>query len=364
MSGYSDRLAAFWRHNRLFTALLELTYRCNLDCVFCYNDLALTGRPLTLERYRSLLDELAGLGALHVALSGGEPLAHPDFFAIGAHARARGFAVRVKSNGHALRGALARRLCDEVDPYLVELSLHGAAAATHERQTRVPGSFTRLLANLEELCALGVRVQLNATLTRWNEEEIEGMFALADRHGLPLQVDPEVTPRDDGDSSPLALAPSRAGVRRLLALQLARVEGARAAGAPAPPPVGKQADAEGAPVAAGKFCGAGSSHLTIDPFGNVFPCVQWRRPVGNVHDAPLAEIWRDSPALAEVRRLEGEILERVEALGSDGRGLGFCPGLADQTSGDPRRFYPTALERLELRREIERERRPRLPVVG
>src|SRR6185295_4685519 len=161
----------------------------NLDCFFCYNDLGAVGRPLSLEQYCDLFAELAGLGVLNLTLSGGEPLAHPDFLPLGARARELGFVVRVKSNGHALRGELARRLRDEVDPFLVEVSLHGASAATHDRQTRVPGSFERLLANLGELRALGLRVKINSTLTAWNEGEIEEMYALADRLGLPLQLD-------------------------------------------------------------------------------------------------------------------------------------------------------------------------------
>ena len=362
-ASYGEKLATFWRDNRLFTVLFELTYRCNLDCSFCYNDLGLAGRPLTLARYREVIDELAGMGAMHLALSGGEPLAHPDFFAIGSHARERGFVVRIKSNGHALRGALARRLRDEVDPYLIEISIHGARAATHDRQTRVPGSFERLLANLEELNALGIRVQLNATLTAWNEAEIGELFALTDRLGLPLQVDPEVTPRDDGDRTPLEITASRAGIRRLFELQRERVARAAAEGAPPPPPVGKQADSAGTPVTAGKYCGAGSSHLTVDPYGNVYPCVQWRRPVGNLHETTVAEIWSSSRGLAEVREVEGEVLANVEALGPDGRDLGLCPGLAEQLTGHAARIYPAAAERLELRRAVASAGHAKLPIV-
>ena len=29
----------------LHSAMLELTYRCNLDCFFCYNDKDATGEP-------------------------------------------------------------------------------------------------------------------------------------------------------------------------------------------------------------------------------------------------------------------------------------------------------------------------------
>lgn len=347
MGEHSRRIQGFWRDNQLFSALLELTYRCNLDCAFCYNDVGLKGRPLTRQRYGELLEELAELGVLHLALSGGEPLAHPDFFTIGARARELGFVIRVKSNGHALRGALARRLRDEVDPYRVEVSLHGARAETHDRQTRVPGSHERLLANLAELKSLGVRLQINSTLTRWNESEIEGMFAIADRLETPLQIDPEVTQRDDGDRSPLSLRATAEGLRRLYALQMERDRRGAAAdepAAPVAPIVVRQGDAVAPPVAtSGKYCGAGSSNVCVDPYGGVYPCVQWRRPVGNLNEQSLREIWTTSAALREVRSLGEEVARKL--AGEQPALLSFCPGQAEIATGDPTRLYETAAER-------------------
>jgi len=209
---FDDLIGRSWDENRLVSVLVELTYRCNLDCVFCYNDLSLRGRQMRFNDYAVLLDDLAAMNVLNVTLSGGEPLAHPDFFRIGARARELGFVVRVKSNGHTLHGEVARRLRDEVDPFIVETSLHGATAATHERQTRVAGSFARLIANIGEMTSLGLRVKVNSTLTIWNESEARGMFELCDQLGVPLIFDLVVTPRDDGDRAPLALAASAEGI--------------------------------------------------------------------------------------------------------------------------------------------------------
>ena len=363
---FAQVIARTWRDNLLFSVLLELTYRCNLDCFFCYNDLGLKGEPLSREQYFRFFDELRDLEVLHLALSGGEPLAHPDFLALGARARELGFVVRVKSNGHALRGELARRIRDEIDPFLIEVSLHGATAATHDRQTRVPGSFERLLANLAELRTLRLRVKLNSTLTAWNEGEIEGMFALADSLSLPLQVDPEVTPRDDGGREPLRVAPSRDGVLRLFRLQTER---GRAAGGlepapPAPPAPVRSAD-EHVPVPTDKHCGAGSSGLAVDPFGNVYPCVQWRRPVGNLHRQSLRQIWEASAGLAAVRELTARAKDVVQGHGPQGFLLNFCPGTAAAHAGDPLAVYPAALQRKELLEQVleEEARRPLLPVV-
>ena len=43
---FDDLAARTWDENRLFSVLIELTYRCNLDCFFCYNDLGMRGKPL------------------------------------------------------------------------------------------------------------------------------------------------------------------------------------------------------------------------------------------------------------------------------------------------------------------------------
>ena len=342
---YTDTLQRTWRENILFSVLVELTYRCNLNCFFCYNDPQLRGVPLTTDQYVRFFEDLRELGTLNLTFSGGEPLARADFFILGRRARELGFVVRVKSNGHALNGRLARRLREEVDPFIVEVSLHGACAETHDRQTRVPGSFGKLLTNLGEMRALGLRVKLNSPLTAWNEAEIAAMFALADDWDLPIQFDPQITPRDDGDPGPLSVAPSRAGMARLFELQRERAAARQTDREP------RSTDAA-AEVAGSKHCGAGSATVTVDPFGNVYPCVQWRRRVGNLHEQSIQTLWRQSRELAEVRRLAVEVKQAVSQHGP--LGFGFCPGLAEQETGDPAGLYPAARRLLELRRQSAR----------
>jgi MoaA/NifB/PqqE/SkfB family radical SAM enzyme len=367
-TSFAQVVGKAWRDNLLFSVLVELTYRCNLDCFFCYNDLGLRGEPLTTEQYFQFFSDLRDMQVFNLTLSGGEPLAHPDFLRLGARARALGFVLRIKSNGHALRGEMARRIRDEIDPFLVEVSLHGATAATHDRQTRVPGSFDRLLANLAEMRRLGLRVKVNSTLTAWNENEIEGMLDLTAGLGLPLQVDPEVTPRDDGDREPLAITASRQGTLRLFNALAAREkpagepagEGAGSAAEPAQPAisVARGADDGSLPAPAQKHCGAGSSGIAVDPYGNVYPCVQWRRPVGNLHEQPIGEIWRRSRGLAEVRQLTVAAKGAVEAYGPGGAFLNFCPGNAEALTGDPLGIYPAAERRAELTQEWLRTAAP------
>jgi MoaA/NifB/PqqE/SkfB family radical SAM enzyme len=351
-----------WAENILFSVLLELTYRCNLDCFFCYNDLNKAGEPLTTERYLDLLGELREMGVFNLILSGGEPLVHPDFWRLGNRARELGFVVRVKSNGHLLGADRAQRLKEEVDPFLVEVSLHGATAEIHDRQTRVAGSFDRLMENLPAMVAAGLRVKINSTLTAYNEHQVEAMMELARRLELPLQIDPDVTPRDDGSTEPLQVAASREGRLRLFRLQeqARREQGGDAL------EVGRATEAE-APAVGGKHCGAGSSTVAVDPYGDVFPCVQWRRPVGNLHRQSMQEIWAGAPALQEVRRLGEEVSAAVrQHAGDDPAAMaGFCPGAAWSQTGSATGLYPAAAADAELRVLARREAREHLlPIVS
>jgi len=339
---YSATVKRTWNDNRMMSVLLELTYACNLDCTFCYNDLSLGGQRLSLAQYRELLDDLASLGVLNLSLTGGEPLAHPHFFEIAGHARALGFVIRLKTNGHAVTKAVASRIRDEIDPFLVEVSIHGATAETHDRQTRVAGSFERLLANIRTMKSLGLRVKANSVLTRWNESEIEDLLALCDELDVAFQIDPEVKPRDDGDQDTLAIEASPEGrARYRRALEGRAKQDGEVVEAPSP-----ASERETIMTGTDKHCGAGSNNIAVDPYGRVLPCVQWRVPVGNLHDQRISEIWAGSSALEEVRETTKAARRKLEGFGDAGLVSNFCPGAAHTYSGDPLAIYPPAEQRM------------------
>lgn len=332
----------------LFSAMVELTYRCNWDCFFCYNDRQLQGKPMGVADYRRFFEDLATMGTMNLTLTGGEPLVHPDFFTIGGMARELGFLTRVKTNAHALRGRVLERFLAEVAPYSIDVSLHGATAAVHDRQTRLPGSFDGLLETLPILRDRGLRIRVNGTLTRWNEHQIEAMYALMEGLGLDLVLQADVTPRDDGDTTPLDIAPSPAAVSRLLEIQRRR----REAAAPVTPPPAPTAS----PVATTKHCAAGSAMVTVDPYGNVYPCVQLRRRIGNLHEHGIAHLWRHSTALEEVREENREVKRMLDRERAAGRPVdNYCPGTAQAQTGSPLVFHPHAKLRQKLQGELEQK---------
>ncbi len=64
---------------RPLSLLCELTYRCNLQCPYCYNPLALNEYrdELSTEQWRIVLRDAADLGVVQAHFSGGEPTLPP-----------------------------------------------------------------------------------------------------------------------------------------------------------------------------------------------------------------------------------------------------------------------------------------------
>lgn len=87
-----------------FWLLAELTYRCPLHCVFCYNPVEYdgVGAELTTEQWLKVLNEARELGAVQLGLSGGEPLLRNDLEVIVEHAHKLGFYTNLLTSGVGL----------------------------------------------------------------------------------------------------------------------------------------------------------------------------------------------------------------------------------------------------------------------
>jgi PqqA peptide cyclase len=82
----------------------EITYKCPLHCVFCYNpvDYAKIGKELTTAEWVKALREARELGAVQLGISGGEPLQRDDCEEIIAEAGQLGYYVNLLTSGIGL----------------------------------------------------------------------------------------------------------------------------------------------------------------------------------------------------------------------------------------------------------------------
>lgn len=295
---------------------LDLTFRCNLRCIHCYLDHD-GQRELSTRETRSFLEAAASAGALFLTVSGGEVFLRKDLLAVLEHARSLLFDVRLKTNGTLIRASHARRL-SALGIQQVQVSIYSHRPEVHDAITQTPGSLERALAGIRLLRAQGVRVAVANVLMRQNARDYAGVKRLASELGAEFTIDPTITPHLSRRTSILELSIPRGELEEIFRDEAA--VGDVACFTAPPGPVDASA-LDGVP------CSAGHTACYVSPCGELYPCVQFPLPCGNVRRQPFAGIWRDSPQLAEVRSIRARDLTPCSCcvhLGTCTR----CPGLA------------------------------------
>jgi len=280
--------------------LLELTYRCPLHCVFCYNptEFARTGAELPTEDWLRVLREARALGAVQLGLSGGEPLEREDLETIVAEAHGLGYYINLITSGVGLTASrIAALRAAGLDH--IQLSFQDS---TRELNDFLSSTRTfELKARVAELIrAHDYPMVLNVVLHRLNIDHVGEILDMAERLGAQYVELANTQYYGWAWLNRQQLLPSRA--------QLARAEAAtqrfreRVAGRiqvyfVVPDYFERRP----------KACmgGLGSVFLGIAPDGIAMPCHAARMLPGldlpNVRSADIRTIWYDSPAFNRFR---------------------------------------------------------------
>jgi radical SAM protein with 4Fe4S-binding SPASM domain len=163
-----------------------------------------------------------------------------------------------------------------------------------------------------------LKVTIANVLMAGNFSDQQGVIKLAGELGVAYTLDPTITPKMDGDTSILALRIPGSDLKQIFHNQelVGNVEEFCA-----PPPAPGEDIMEGFP------CSAGHTACYISPYGDVFPCVQFPLPSGNVRRQRFLDIWRDSTQLKEVRSIRARDLPTCSTCAHVGT-CTRCPGLA------------------------------------
>ncbi len=296
---------------------LDLTYRCNERCVHCYLDHEDHGEMTTAE-IKHLLDEMADAGVFILTLSGGEIFLRKDFFEILEYARLeRQFCVKLKTNAIMIHERQAAKIRD-VGVESIQISIYSHRPEVHDAITLVPGSLQRSLDAARFLKSQGLRVIFANVLMVQNLQDYQGVRKLAEELGVECTLDPTITPMMDGDRSVLSLGVDQTALRQVFRDQalVGDVEEFCTIAAPAD---------ENALSALP--CSAGHTACYVSPYGDVFPCVQFPLPTGNVRKERFLDIWRYSERMNEVRSIRLKDLTTCTSCSHVGS-CTRCPGLA------------------------------------
>lgn len=287
------------------------TRRCNLHCVHCYSESRDTNYAgeLTTAEAKKMIDDLASFGVAVLLFSGGEPLMRADLFELGAYAGERGIRPAISTNGTLVTGEKAAHIHQAGFKY-VGVSLDGIEA-TNDAFRGVEGAFAKALGGIRNTMSAGVKAGVRFTVTRRNAQDLEGIFDLLERDGIPRMCIYHLVYAGRGSElrkEDLARDETRAALDRIFArteqmpdreiltvdnpsdgvylyLTLRRRDRARAEEAM------RLLSLNGGN-------GSGESIGCVDENGDVHADQFWRHySVGNVRNAPFSQIWTGGDAL-------------------------------------------------------------------
>ena len=298
------------------SAHVDITYRCNERCEHCYLEHDDKGEMTAAEVF-DILGQLADAGVFFLVISGGEPMLRRNFFPILERARSLLFNVKLKTNAVLIRQTEAARIRD-LGVEQVQISVYSHRAEVHDGITKLPGSLKKTLRAIEFLKSQGLKVTIANVLMRQNLLDFKAVQKMAAEMGVGYTLDPTITPMITGDTSLLKMRAPRDAIR----------EAFRDSGL-----VGDVDEFCSLPgvtdeaVLADIPCSAGHTACYISPYADVYPCVQFPLPSGNLRRQKFIDIWRNSPELNQVRSIHARDLPTCSSCTH----LSICtrcPGLA------------------------------------
>jgi radical SAM protein len=165
---------------RPFIVIWEVTRACQLVCTHCRADAIRARNPfeLTTDEGKRLLDDLASFGTPRplVVLTGGDPFERPDLPELVAHGTRIGLNMALSPS---VTDRLTRSVLVELHDAgakAVSLSLDGATAASHDSFRGVEGVFDATFEAARTVREIGLRLQINTTVTRGNVLELPRML--------------------------------------------------------------------------------------------------------------------------------------------------------------------------------------------
>jgi radical SAM protein with 4Fe4S-binding SPASM domain len=130
----------------------------------------------------AFIRDLADFGVPVILFSGGEPLLRKDLFSLAGLARELGIRVALSTNGTLITDQIAREI-QKIGFAEVGISLDGIGAKNDHFRGR-NGAFEAALTGIRNCIALGLRVSLRLTITRFNYQEIPAIFQLVEAEGI------------------------------------------------------------------------------------------------------------------------------------------------------------------------------------
>ena len=165
---------------------IKVNYGCNLKCEMCKHWRETHEPPISMDRFKEVISELAELGCKKIHFSGGEPMLRPGLPDLVEHATSLGIRVTMTTNGTLIDKVKARRLI-EAGLRGVNISIDSPIRKMHEKIRGVDGSFkqtVKAVTLFNKYAHKGkITVRINTVVWRSNYQTLATLPELAHELG-------------------------------------------------------------------------------------------------------------------------------------------------------------------------------------
>ncbi|WP_424211900.1 TIGR04053 family radical SAM/SPASM domain-containing protein [Streptomyces sp. BI20] len=176
--------------DRPFIVIWEATRACPLACLHCRAEAQTARDPQELDGAdaRRVMDQIAAFGKPSplFVITGGDPFQRADLTELVRYGTELGLRVAVSPSGTPTLTRENLEAVRDAGAVALSLSLDGPDAARHDAFRGVPGVFDWTLDGWRAARALGLKVQINTTVTRHSLPDLADIAALVRREGAML----------------------------------------------------------------------------------------------------------------------------------------------------------------------------------
>ena len=286
-------------------AILEITGKCNLNCIHCYRPEDKKEKTLELDVVKNLLSELKEMSVVGIQYMGGEPFLHKDLPKMLKESKKSEFKNEVITNGYKISESTIEECSDLIDGVFISID---GKKETHNKIRQAPDSFESAIKTLKGFSERDVYTTIVMTLNKLNYGDVEEIYDIVSSFGARELFLKRMLPVGRGkEHNDLYLGGGVISelenrVKIVLNDKTKVLFGARCV----------------EPTGAYTFfgCPGGRTQIVIDCDGEVYKCLYKKDPnsyLGNIHNEPFRKIWNRN----------NETLENCDCTYSDRCG-GLC----------------------------------------
>lgn len=281
-----------------FTANIEITDRCNLECVHCYRSQE-SENLWNVENFEKALQQLKALGTLHVVFAGSEPLMHPDILKFIELVGKYGFVLTLQTNATLINDEIVEAL-KKCTVKMIFVSLYSDDACIHESITKRVGSYKKTISAIKRLKSEGFIVRASVSIFDVNSNQVYAVNNLCKMLDIPAGYNFKIIPAIDSTKDTVSLNTFSADklYEYITSDKLKLLEGA----------IKRSKDKEG--IIPDRYCATSFRSITVTYDLDVVICNAFRKKCGSFLESDLDDIWGQSDEIRHWREVTSKVNEK------------------------------------------------------